>query len=80
MEDPEEYAHRIYEQTKAALERRTADSDFDKSVVEAEYEALCVYQGHGMDGRNFYKDAEIEGQMDAYQVFLHRLNSAASEN
>ena len=76
MEAPEDYSHRIFEQTLAFLESRAAKPGFDRAVVEAEYEALCVYQGHGMDGRNAYKDAEIEGQIDAYQIFLHRLEPA----
>ena len=80
MESPDEYAHRIYEQTKASLEIRAGEADFSLAVIKAEYEALCVYQGHGMDGRNFYKDAEIEGQIDAYQVFLHRLRNDNSDD
>lgn len=79
MENPDDYAHRIYDQTKASLETRAEAADFSLAVIEAEYEALCVYQGHGMDGRNFYKDAEIEGQIDAYQVFLHRLKNPDAE-
>ena len=78
MESPDDYAHRIYEQTLASLEGRAASPDFSPAVIEAEYEALRVYQGHGMDGRNFYKDAEIDGQIDAYQVFLHRMNTGGS--
>lgn len=79
MENPEEYSHRIYNQTLSTLEGRSKRSDFSRETVEAEYEALCVYQGHGMDGRNIYKDAEIEGQIDAYQIFIHRLGSESSE-
>ncbi len=75
MESPEDYGHRIYEQTKAALETRVAAADFNLETLRAEYEALCVYQGHGQDGRNFFKEAEIEGQIDAYQVVLHRLET-----
>ncbi len=80
MEHPEDYAQRIYEQTKITLERRIGSEDFSLEAIEAEYEALCVYQGHGMDGRNFYKDAEIEGQLDAYQVFIRRYKSEHSES
>ncbi len=72
MEQPDDYAHRIYEETMTALKRRSAAEDFDIETVKAELDALYTYQGHGMDGRNFYKDAEIEGQIDAYQVFLFR--------
>ena len=72
MQEPEDYAHEVYQQTLATLERRTAEADFSLDTIKAEYEALMVYQGHGMDGRNLYKDAEIEGQIDAYQVFIHR--------
>ncbi|MCK5250721.1 MAG: hypothetical protein KAJ98_12195 [Spirochaetaceae bacterium] len=72
MQEPEDYAQKIYQQTLLILEDRGVKADFNIERVEAEYEALTVYQGHGMDGRNMYKDAEIEGQIDAYQVFLHR--------
>ena len=79
MQEPEDYAHKVYQQTLLILEERAVKIDFNIETIEAEYEALTVYQGHGMDGRNLYKDAEIEGQIDAYQVFLHRLrrNEAA---
>lgn len=80
MESPEDYAQRIFEQTRASLEHRIGSPDFSLAVVEAEYEALCVYQGHGMDGRNFYKDAEIEGQIDAYQVFIHRMKNKTADD
>lgn len=76
MQEPEDYAHEVYTRTLYALENRFARADFNLATVEAEYEALTVYQGHGMDGRNLYKEAEIEGQIDAYQIFLHRLRSA----
>lgn len=78
MQEPDDYAHEVYNQTLFALENRYARADFDLPTVEAEYEALTVYQGHGMDGRNLYKEAEIEGQIDAYQIFLYRLKSAGS--
>lgn len=74
MQEPEDYAHEVYIQTLSKLESRFVRDDFNLATIEAEYEALTVYQGHGMDGRNLYKDAEIEGQVDAYQVFLHRLH------
>ena len=80
MEEPEDYAHRIYEQTLSSLADRAARGDFNLETLKAEYEALCVYQGHGMDGRNVYKDAEIEGQIDAFQVFIHRLELSDSAN
>lgn len=80
MQEPDDYAHEVYTQTLSALEDRFARADFDLATVEAEYEALTVYQGHGMDGRNLYKEAEIEGQIDAYQIFLHRLQQEKSGN
>ncbi len=73
MQEPEDYAHQVYTQTLSTLEDRFARDDFNLVTVEAEYEALTVYQGHGMDGRNLFKEAEIEGQIDAYQIFLHRV-------
>jgi hypothetical protein len=72
MQNPEEHAHDVYQRTLSTLEERTAQKDFDIDVVKAEYQALTTYQGHGWVGRNAYKDAEIEGQIDAYQVFLYR--------
>ena len=83
MQEPEDYAHEVYQQTLTALERRTIEADFNIDTIKAEYEALTVYQGHGMDGRNLYKDAEIEGQIEAYQVFIHRKggeNTPQTEN
>ena len=73
MQEPEDYAHQVYNQTLSTLEDRFARDDFNLAAIEAEYEALTVYQGHGMDGRNLFKEAEIEGQIDAYQIFLHRV-------
>ena len=78
MQEPEDYAHEVYEQTLSALEQRAARADFDIDTVKAEYEALTVYQGHGMDGRNLYKEAEIEGEIDAYQIFIHRQSGEKS--
>lgn len=78
MLESEDYAHQVYQQTLSTLEDRLTRDDFNLATIEAEYEALTVYQGHGMDGRNLYKDAEIEGQVDAYQIFLHRIRQ--SEN
>ena len=72
MQEPEDFAHEVYQQTLTGLERRAARADFNIDTVKAEYEALTVYQGHGMDGRNMFKEAEIEGQIDAYQIFIHR--------
>ncbi|RKX82300.1 MAG: hypothetical protein DRP70_16575 [Spirochaetes bacterium] len=72
MQEPEDYAHEVYQQTLTALENRYLRDDFNLETIQAEYEALTVYQGHGMDGRNLYKEAEIEGQIDAYQIFIHR--------
>jgi len=72
MQEPEDYGHEVYQQTLATLEERMLRKDFTIKTIEAEYEALTVYQGHGMDGRNLYKEAEIEGKIDAYQIFIHR--------
>ncbi|RKX97111.1 MAG: hypothetical protein DRZ90_07320 [Spirochaetes bacterium] len=83
MQEPEDYTYEVYQQTLATLERRTTEADFNINTVKAEYKALTVYQGHGMDGRNLYKEAEIEGQIDAYQIFLHRQvrkNTPQAEN
>jgi len=77
MQDPEAFAHDVYERTLAILETRAAASGFDIAEVRAELEALQVYDGHGWVGRNAFKDAEIEGQIDAYQVFLYRRSIGA---
>ena len=45
MKQPEDYYHRIYEQTLAMLESRKLAPDFDRNVIEAEFEALCVTRG-----------------------------------
>jgi hypothetical protein len=72
MQEPEDSSHEVFEQTLAALERRAGEADFRLETIRAEYEALSVYQGHGMDGRSLFKEAELEGQIDAYQIFIHR--------
>ncbi len=72
MQKPEDFSHEVYERTMRFLENRALAADFDIHELEAEYEALTVYEGHGWTGRNAYKEAEIEGQIDAFQVFLHR--------
>ncbi|MCG8452890.1 MAG: hypothetical protein MI717_06900 [Spirochaetales bacterium] len=72
MQTPEDYSYEIYEKTLSVLNSRAALPDYDRAVFEAEYEALTVYQGHGWGGRNVYKEAEIEGQIDAYQAFFLR--------
>ncbi len=77
MKAAEDYSHRIYTQTLTALESRSTLPDFNINTIEAEYEALCVYQGHGF--RNLFKDAEIQGQLDAYQVFIYRWKNAGRE-
>jgi len=74
MQDPEDYSQEVYQQTLAALENRAAEANFSLDTIKAEYEALTVYQGHGMDGRSMFKEAELEGQIDAYQIFIHRLS------
>ena len=75
MVNPKDHSHRIYEQILSSLNERSERPDFDISTVESEYEALCVYQGHGWAGWNAHKDADIEGQIDAYEVFLYRMKS-----
>lgn len=72
MQEPEDYAHQVYQQTLTSLEDRYLRDDFNLETIQAEFEALTIYQGHGMYGRSLYKEAEIEGQIDAYQIFLHR--------
>jgi hypothetical protein len=79
MQGAEEYADEVYERTMETLENRSRSGEFDIASIEAEYEALTVYQGHGWGGRNAFKDAEIEGQIQAYQIFLHRRKKAAGE-
>ena len=76
MHKPEDYADEIYERTIGTLTERSRLEGFDLAAVEAEFEALTVYEGHGGDGRTAFKDAEIEGQILAYQVFLHRKKTA----
>ena len=79
MQGSEDYADEVYRQTMETLTERSRRVDFDLAAVEAEYESLTVYQGHGWTGRNAFKDAEIQGQIDAYQVFLYRKKKAAGE-
>jgi len=78
MLNTDEYSLEIYNKTLAALELRLKKGETDMQEIKAEYEALCTYQGHGMNGRGFYKEAEIQGQIDAYQVFIFRNSGKSS--
>ncbi len=75
MKGYEDYSHEVYERTLKSLIRRSKLPEFSLSEIEGEFKSLKVYEGLGWFGRNAHKDAEIEGQIDAYQVFLYRMKN-----
>ncbi|MDC7125261.1 MAG: hypothetical protein PQJ46_06830 [Spirochaetales bacterium] len=69
----EETGDNVYDATLLALEQRAAMKNFDIEEIRNELDALYIYQGHGWGGRGMVKDAEIDSQVIAYEVFLSRL-------
>ncbi len=54
------------------LTERSSASSFDVEDIEQEYNYLLVYQGQDWGGRGEIKNAEIQGHIWAYEVFLKR--------
>jgi hypothetical protein len=59
-----------FDSVYSALKRRSALDTFSLETVKNELDSLYVYEGHGWVGRGEFKQAEIEGSILAYQVFL----------
>jgi hypothetical protein len=61
-----------YEVTLLHLEQLSHKEDFSIELVKAELENLTKYQGLGWSGRGLLKEAEISGEILAYQAFIMR--------
>ncbi|MBN2859773.1 MAG: hypothetical protein JXK93_05885 [Sphaerochaetaceae bacterium] len=61
-----------YEMMLNHLIFRSRQEGFSIQEVEDEFHHLLVYQGHGWVGRSETKEAEIQGHVYAYQIFLKR--------
>jgi len=61
-----------YESLLSQLEARAYFAGFSIEDVEMELQALLIYQGQDWGGRGALKNAEIQGHIYAYEVFLKR--------
>jgi hypothetical protein len=61
-----------YESLLAQLEARALFPGFSLEDIEMELQALLIYQGQDWGGRGALKNAEIQGHIYAYEVFLKR--------
>lgn len=61
-----------YELMLKQLNFRSEQKNFNIEDIIMELEHLLVYQGQDWVGRGEIKNAEIQGQVYAYQVFLKR--------
>ncbi|MDD3942276.1 MAG: hypothetical protein WCY74_04915 [Sphaerochaetaceae bacterium] len=62
------------------LTLRSRGSGFLIEDIEQEFEHLLVYQGQDWVGRGEIKNAEIQGHVYAYQIFLKRWKEAHLNN
>jgi hypothetical protein len=65
-----------YEQTLAFLEARQASSPLSLIDLEGEFFHLTVYEGQDWSGRGLLKNAEIQGEISAYQVFMDQIKQS----
>jgi hypothetical protein len=65
-----------YEKTRQKLEKKYESPDFSVDSVKNELEALYIFEGQDWTGRGAVKQAEIEGAILAYQVFLKKFGTA----
>lgn len=65
-----------YEVTLLHLEQLSRKDDFSIELVKDELENLTKYQGLGWSGRGLIKEAEISGEILAYQAFIMRWEKA----
>lgn len=56
------------------LELRSRAPGFNIEDIRMEAEHLLIYQGQDWVGRGEIKNAEIQGHVYAYQIFLKRWN------
>ncbi|MDC7244440.1 MAG: hypothetical protein PQJ47_00840 [Sphaerochaetaceae bacterium] len=75
----EETLETEYELMLAQLEMRATLPSFSIEDIEGELHHLLIYQGQDWVGRGEIKNAEIQGHVYAYQVFIKRYKEK-SEN
>jgi hypothetical protein len=61
-----------YELMLKHLHFRSEQKNFNIEDIKQELEHLLVYQGQDWVGRGEIKNAEIQGHVYAYQIFLKR--------
>ena len=61
-----------YELMLDLLTLRSQSPNFQIEDIEQEYHHLLIYQGQDWVGRGEIKNAEIQGHVYAYQIFLKR--------
>ena len=61
-----------YELQLNLLSLRSKSPNFNIEDIEQEYHHLLIYQGQDWGGRGEIKNAEIQGHVYAYQIFLKR--------
>ena len=57
-----------------SLEMRLEDPDFSLDYVKGELESLYKYEGLDYDGRGEVLQAQLEGQILAFEVFISRFD------
>ncbi len=61
-----------YETMLDQLTMRSDFSNFSIEEIRSELHHLLIYQGQDWVGRGEIKNAEIQGQIYAYQIFIKR--------
>ena len=61
-----------YETMMDHLTMRTEFANFSIEEIESELHHLLIYQGQDWVGRGEIKNAEIQGHVYAYQIFIKR--------
>ena len=65
-----------YESMLDQLTMRSSFTAFSIEEIESELHHLLIYQGQDWVGRGEIKNAEIQGQVYAYQIFIKRYKDA----
>lgn len=60
-----------YNDTLIMLERKSKMESFDIEYIKQQLCSLYEYHGQDWGGRGELKNAEIDGEITAYQVFIH---------
>jgi NADPH-dependent glutamate synthase beta subunit-like oxidoreductase len=72
MSIEQEVLDKEYDLMLKHLHFRAEQKNFSIEDIRQELEHLLIYQGQDWVGRGEIKNAEIQGQVYAYQVFLKR--------